>query len=229
MLNCARLGLVALAAAALGCRPYVSGNGVLGTRPCLVAAFSRVSVGLGIDARITVSDPEQPVSCVLSGDENLVENFAFSTTNGQLEVAAGGLDSFDRILPLTLVISTPELLGVEAHDDLSKTAWHADVRVAGAKAQDFDATATGATQITLAAATGFTGATLTATLADQAKLFADAYPVGAATVAMSGRSQAQVASSGPVTGTATDASTLAIEGGGTCQVSLSGAASCTAP
>jgi Putative auto-transporter adhesin, head GIN domain len=217
--------LLSLALGLAACHPHVSGNGVYLEADCGVESFNAVKLDLGVQATIEVRPLAQGVTCVIAGDANLIPNIHFSTPGGVLQFT--GAPDFDRILPLTLRITTPALSGVEASD---------------AGASDGDSTTVGVTSAATLALTvvghdrsaisvagpGAPAGTESVTLSESASYFGFDYPVAGASVALSGHGRAEVQSTGDVTGSAKDSSVVVVGGAGACAVATSGAATCTA-
>jgi hypothetical protein len=215
------LGLAALSLLALAaCQPHVSGNGVLGQVACDAGLFDTARVSLGVTATLTVDPTSTGSTCVLSGDENLIQHIQVTSAGGVVETKTE-LASFDRVLPLELRITTPVLVKVETQP--GKSGETTRVVVKGAATQDFTVVEQGPSSVWLS---GAGGSTLTAQLSAASMLDASAYLVGSAQATLTGGSSLHVETAGAVSGSAADKSTILVHGGGTCGVTLTTDAAC---
>ena len=217
MTRSARSGLVALALlACTACNPTVMGNGVFAERTFEIDAFDRLDVGYGFTVSVTAGAATRAL--VISGDENIVNQYlAVGVTNSTLRI--DHTVDFIRVHAISVHLDAPELVAVTAREGTRMTA-------EGVSAPAFAVTASEASEVTLSGAPG-AGATLAATLDTGATLDARGYPVAGAAVALTSHSTAALACTGPVTGQASGASTVTVQGGGTCGVTLTDSA-CTA-
>jgi len=219
----APLGLaLPLALGLAACHPHVSGNGVYLEADCGVRSFNAVKLDLGIEATIEVHPLAQGVTCVLSGDANLIPNIHLGAPGGVLQVTDA--PHFDRILPLKLQITTPALSRVEASDAGAADGDSTDVIVSSA-ATDVLAVVGHDRSVITVAGPGAPGGTESIELSESAYYFGFDYPVTSATVALSGHGRAEVQATGEVTGSAQGSGAVLVEGGGTCAVTP--AAACT--
>jgi len=215
---------LALATGLAGCRPHVSGNGVLLKADCNAGTFDAVKLGLGLDATITVDPLASGVTCVLSGDANLVPNITMTAPGGVLQ--ASDAPDFDRILPLKLVITAPALHAVEASDAGAPEGDSTRVTVGNAATQALTVAGHDGAQITVTGP-GAAGGTATVTLGQSAIFFGFGYPVASASVALTDQGHAQLEVAGAVSGSASGQSAVELQGSGTCAVTLAGAATCS--
>jgi len=211
-----RLGLAALLVlACTACNPHVFGNGEYATRTFPVEAFDSLEVEYGYTALVEISNV--PRSLQISGDENVVsEHVTVEVVDSTLRI--GHSVDFTPIHAVTISIQTPVLVAVRAREG-------SRVTVMGANAAAFGVHASESSDVILSGAPG-AGAALTAALDTGASLDAHAFPVASAAVTLTDHSDAKLHCSGPVTGSASGASSIRVEGGGTCEVALT-ASTCT--
>ncbi|HET9551458.1 MAG TPA: DUF2807 domain-containing protein [Anaeromyxobacteraceae bacterium] len=217
------IGLAALSLLALAaCEPHVSGNGVLGQAGCDAGLFDTAKIGLGMTATLTVDATKSASTCVISGDENLIQHIQVLHTGNTVETHTD-LASFDHVLPLELRITTPVLVKVETQP--GKSGETTRVVVNGAATQDFTVVEQGPSSVWLS---GAGGSTLTADLSAGSMLDARDYLVGSAQVALTGGSSLHVETAGAITGSAADNSVILVHGGGSCSVTRTNGATCGA-
>lgn len=215
------IGLAALSLLALAaCEPHVSGNGVLGQAACDAGLFDTAKIDLGMTATLTVDATKTASTCVISGDENLIQHIQVLNIGGTVETRTE-LSSFDHLLPLELRITTPVLVRVETQP--GKSGETTRVVVKGAATTDFTVVEQGPSMVWLS---GAGGSTLNATLSAGAMLDARDYLVGSAQVTLAGASSLHVETAGSVAGTAADKSSILVHAGGTCGVTLTTGATC---
>lgn len=111
---------------------FVRGSGRLGTTARTLAAFERVVVGVPASVRV-VMGPDSSIS--LQGDDNLLDLLTTRVDGDVLYLAAER--SFAPQLPLTIVLTTPALTGLEqrASGDVkleNVRSRHLELRLAGA-------------------------------------------------------------------------------------------------
>jgi Putative auto-transporter adhesin, head GIN domain len=215
---------IALALTLGACHPHVSGNGVYAEADCGVGSFNAVKLDLGLQATVEVRPLATGVTCVFSGDANLVPNIKFIAPNGVLQISDP--PHFDRILPLTLRITTQALTSVEASDAGAADGDSTTVAVTAAATDALTVVGHDRSQIAVFGP-GAPGGTETVDLSEAAIYFGFGYPVAGGSVALAGRARAEVRSSADVTGTIRDSSTLLLEGGASCaSLAVAGAATC---
>jgi hypothetical protein len=216
-----RTGLAALVVlACTACNPVVMGNGVFATRTFEVDAFDRLEVEYGFTVNVVAG--RSPRALEISGDENIVFQYLdVRVVDSTLHI--GRTQAFDRIHAISVHLDAPELVALTAREE-------SRVAVTGASSATFDVQASEGSVVVLSGDPP-DGAALAATLDTGAALDARAYPVASAAVSLASHSEARLTCGGPVTGSASGRSTVSVQGGGTCQVALSGSPSdsiCTA-
>jgi hypothetical protein len=211
---------IGLAVALGACSPHVYGNGVYAEKAFDVPAFDRLSVGLNVQATVVSGAAARAVR--LSGDENIVLQYArLEVVGSTLTLSAS--ETISPIHPLKLTISVPELTWVEAIEGSS-------VRVSGLTgptAAAFGVHAVEGSEVILSG-TPPAGAALTLDLDTGASVDASGYQVASAALTLAAHAEALVDCTGPVTGTASGGSTVAVSGGGSCGLSLADTATCSA-
>ncbi len=209
-----RFGAVALAAlAVLGCRPYVEGNCVNGSRTVtLTQGFEGVRVQTGLQANVTAGAAQPKL--VISGDQNLLDyvhyavepdpgNVPASVLRLWMEVPGG---DFGVCIPPAVAVDAGVLTFVGAEGD-------SHVAASGLAAQTLAVDASGLSDVTVA---GTGGGRLQVT-ADHAFVHAASYPVSdGAAVTLTSSALAEVHADGPVTGSVAAGCTLTNNGAGTC-------------
>jgi hypothetical protein len=199
--------LIALALAPVtGCESYVHGNGVFGEDTRSVPAFDGVSIGLGIVATVRAGATERSVT--LSGDQNVLQYIDTEVSDGVLKTSLSGIDGFDSVHQVQLVIATPELVSVKAWGD-------SNVNATSIGAASFTAVASEGSVVTLAADAAV-ATTLTLTASGTSTITSVDYEAQDATVTLSGGSHADVFVTGTVGGSLSDGSTVTVHGGGSC-------------
>jgi len=209
-------GPVALAAAAAlalvaGCDPYVKGNGVYTEEYRAKPEFQGVRVENGIQIVATSGVALQPVK--VTGDANVVElietdvepQLVGTTTEIRVlhvHVRVG----YDAIITPQVVVSVPSFTYVRARDA-------SPVQVNQAAAPTFSVDASDTAVVTI---TGPGGDAIDATLGGGSLLEATEYLTTSAHVDLAGHATAKLRSSGPVTGTVANDSTLINFGTGHC-------------
>jgi len=209
-------GPVALAAAAAlvlvaGCDPYVKGNGVYTEEYRAKPEFQGVRVENGIQIVATSGVALQPVK--VTGDANVVElietdvepQLVGTTTEIRVlhvHVRVG----YDAIITPQVVVSVPSFTYVRARDA-------SPVQVHQAAAPTFSVDASDTAAVTIS---GTGGDAIDATLGGESLLEATEYLTSVARVDLSGSATAKLNSSGAVTGTAANDSTLINVGAGLC-------------
>jgi len=191
-------GPIALAAAAalalaIGCDPFVPGNGVYATQYRVKPEFQGVRVEDGVQLVATAGVALAPVKVI--GDANLlekirtdVEPLLVGTTEIQvLHVQVDG--QIDPVIAPQVVVSVPSFKYVEASDTSAVTV------------------------------TGSGGDALAVKLRGGALLDATGYATAGADVDLEGNAIAKLRASGPVTGSVLDHATL--ENFGPCTVTTS--------
>jgi hypothetical protein len=212
----APLALAALAA--LGCDPYVHGDGVYREQPRDAAPFHAISLTDGLSATVTAGSSVQALT--VSGDENVLQYVDTSVVNGVL-VAKMNASGYDSTHPIRVVATVPaidSLAAAAASTIVAKGVAAPNLAVDGADGSIVQVSgpgggASGALQVGLRGG-GHGGAHLDAT----------GYPAHTASVELAGGSHAALAVDGTVSGTAADASV--VTGAGSCAVTLSGGSTC---
>jgi hypothetical protein len=189
-----------------GCESYVHGNGVFGEDTRSVPAFDGVSIGLGIVATVRAGATDRSVT--LSGDENVLQYIETDVSDGVLKTSLSGIDGYDTVHQVQLVIATPELVYVKAWGDSNVTA-------TSIEAASFTAIASEGSSVTLASDSAV-ATTLALTGSGTSTISAVDYEALDATVILSGGSHAAVFVSGTVAGSLSEGSTVAVYGGGSC-------------
>lgn len=193
---------------ATACEPFVEGNGNLARRTREVPAFDEVRVesAIGVDVLAGVER-----SVVVQGDENVLQHVVTEVTPGTHVLVVRSGFAFDSTNPVRAEIGVPTLRGLAAVDRATATA-HG---VAGV--ERFVVEALDGAVVTLS---GSGGTSLSAHLASglhgTSRLLARDYPVVTAALVVEGGARAELDVSERVTGTATG--TVAVEGGGACEV-----------
>jgi hypothetical protein len=193
--------------ASAGCSPYAHGNGVYGQETRTVPIFDGVSIGPKIVCTVRAGAAETSVT--ISGDENVLQYIKTEVIGGVLTTRLSGIDDFQSDHQVQLVVATPLLKSVDAHDG---------ARIVASSIVDkatFTATASKGSTVTLAGDTSVVAATLVVSASDTSAIDALAYPTVDATIDLSTAS-ASVHATGTVTGTIAGNSTLDIQGGATC-------------
>lgn len=223
----ARLAALAALAALCACTSEVVGDGVSASREITVAPFHGVSVDDGITANVAFGAAQQ---VILSGDENVIHDFISVAVDsaGILAAHKTGADRVTSGTPLVLDVTLP---GGATFDRVS-AAGHGAVNVYGARTAGLAVSATDA-KVTLAGGGSSTALTATVTTTDptalsKATLTAIQHAVDSADVTATDANVflTLAASTGSVTGTASGASTIDVCGSTTCDVQVSGGATC---
>jgi hypothetical protein len=211
-----RTGLAALLLlAGAACHPEVIGNGQFVVRSFDEPGFDRVEVGYGFTASVQVGGAVQLVQ--ISGDENIVDDhLSVEVSDGALRIT--NKDEFTPTHAVMVHVDVPALVAVTARQA-------AAVTVSGVSAAAFEVEASEAGLVTVSGAPAGAAA-LTATLQSGGVLDARSFPVASADLTLGALSAARLSCSGPVTGAAAGASSVAVSGGGTCALALSGGATC---
>ncbi len=216
---------LALAAAGLGCTPYVQGNGVFGEEQRTTKAFLGVQVEDGIVANVAVGTPQ---SVLVSGDANVVQEVA---TEVVPDAATGFtvlrvhmmVSQWSSVHPLRVDAVTPELRLLRASGESS-------VAATGVAATTFTVDGTEDAVLRLS---GPGGGDLAVTLAGEhvgSLLDASAYPVATAHVDVSSRSRAELDATSQVDGTVTADASVHNADPSVCQLTdPTGAAASCAP
>jgi hypothetical protein len=199
--------LIALALVpAAGCESFVHGNGVFGEDTRGASAFDGVSIGLGIVATVRAGATDRSVT--LSGDQNVLQYIETEVSDGVLRTSLSGIDGFDSVHQVQLVIATPELVLVRAWGDARVTA-------TGIDADSFTVVASEGSSVSLASDS--TVATTQAfTASGTSTISSIDYEALDASVTLSGGSHADVFVTGAVSGALSEGSTVTVYGGGTC-------------
>ncbi len=192
--------LAAAAAAlalALGCNPYVQGNGVYNEETRTVnGPFVGIHIQDGVSAYITSGGAQ---SVKVSGDANLVpyidtileSEMVGTTSTPVLHVWVDLSGGYSSTIPPQVAVSVPSFSYVRAEGS-------SPVQVKQASASVFTVKEKDSARVELIGTGGLD--LIDATLTDDASLDATAYPTGGASVDLSGRSTAKLHSNGPVTG-----------------------------
>jgi hypothetical protein len=189
-----------------GCESYVHGNGVFGEDTRTVPAFDGVSIGLGIVATVRAGATDRSVT--LSGDENILQYIETEVSDGVLKTSLSGIDGFDSVHQVQLVIAAPELVLVKAWGD-------SNVTVTSIDAASFTVVASEGSDVTLAS-DSVVATTLTLSGSGTSTISSVGYPALDAAVTLSGGSHADVTVTGTVNGSLSEGSTVAVHGGGSC-------------
>lgn len=189
-----------------GCESYVHGNGVFGEDTRSVPAFDGVSIGLGIVATVRAGATDRSVT--LSGDQNVLQYIDTEVSDGVLKTSLSGIDGFDSVHQIQLVIATPELVLVKAWGDSNVTATSID-------AASFTAVVSEGSEVTLSS-DSVVATHLTLTASGTSTVSSVGYEALDATVNLSGGSHADVLVTGTVAGSLSEGSTVTVHGGGSC-------------
>jgi hypothetical protein len=192
--------------ASTGCESFVHGNGQFGEEARSVGAFDGVSVGLGIVATVQVGPAARAVT--ISGDTNVLQYIELEVKDGVLRTELSGIDGFDSINQVQLVVATPQLVLARAWGD-------ADVTVTDADAAAFTVSASEGSRVSLAAKSGATPTALTVTASGTSAVDAKNFTVVDAEVTLSS-STADVKVTGTLSGEISQGSSLNVSGGATC-------------
>jgi hypothetical protein len=202
-----------------GCESYVHGNGVFGVETRTVPAFDGVAIGLqgGIAATVTAGSTDRAVT--ISGDQNVLQYIDTRVVDGVLETELSGIDRFDSIHQVQLVVKAPTLVHAQA--------WAgASIDVTAIDATSFTVSAAEGSAVTIAAAAGVVGTSLALSASGSSTVDATGYPALAATASLSGGSVADVWVTGAVVGSVTGNSALTVHGGGSCSLTPAAGSSC---
>jgi hypothetical protein len=193
-----------------GCESTVHGNGVFGVDTRSVPAFDGVSIGLGIVATVRAGATDRSVT--ISGDQNVLQYIKTDVADGVLTTVLSGVDSFDSVHQIQLVVATPTLVLADAWGSEGNT----DVAVTSIDAASFTVSASEGSVISIAAVDSTLRTNLSLTASGTSTIDAIGYPVADATSTLSGGSSAEVTVTGTVDGALSEGSTLSVYGGGTC-------------
>jgi hypothetical protein len=200
-----RLAMLALAAVALACDPYVQGNGVYREVERTPGPFAGVHVEDGIEATATVSDGAATTVRV-SGDANVLDYV--ETEVQRVDVGGESVDvlhvsvdepsgGYAPTIPIRAVILMPALRYLDARE-------FSRIEARDVAAPALVVGAAGGSEVEVK---GPGGTTLRATLAD-ANGDLGGWPVQDAVVMLTGRSMLDLSASGALSGEAHDTSTL---------------------
>jgi len=203
--------------AASGCESFVQGNGDFGEDTRSVPAFDGVSIGLGIVATVRAGATARSVT--ISGDQNVLQYIETNVVDGVLKTELAGIDGFDSVNQVQLVVATPELVLVRAWGD-------ADVDVTAIDADSFTVSAREGSSVALAGAESFVASQLILSASGTSTIDAVAFQALDAEATLSGGSRAELHVTGTVSGSVSEGSTLTVHGGGTCAVTVAPGAAC---
>jgi hypothetical protein len=192
--------------ASTGCEAFVHGNGEYGEETRSVGAFDGVSVGLGIVGRVQVGAPTRSVT--ISGDTNVLQYIELKVVDGVLRTSLSGIDGFESVNQVQLVVATPQLVLARAWGD-------ADLTLTDVDAAAFTVGASEGSSVALAAKSGATPTDLTLTATGTSAIDAQDFPVSNAAVTLSS-SIATVTVTGALSGELSQGSSLVVYGGATC-------------
>ncbi len=199
-----------------GCGNYF-GSGTPASTTHTVGAFSGISIEGGLmDATVTIG-AQQPIE--IRGDDNLVPLIQTTVEGGILKVNVSDGPIYPK-LPLTVKISTPTLVSVNASGAATVASLgvgaqdHMDITASGGSSVTLNDLTTGAVTLNLSGGSPVTltgsGTTMNATMSGS--LSAKDFPVQTATVDLSGSSTGDITVTDSVSGDVSGTSTLRVYG-----------------
>ena len=200
------------------CEPFVEGNGRLRLETRTVPAFEGVHVESGIAVEVHAHAAETKL--VVSGDENVLQHVQTDVRpdHGRQVLFVRSTAAFGSTNPVRADISVPSLRYLAALDRATAIASGVEgadrFEVEGVDGATLRLSGSGGTSLEVHLAGGSHGGS---------RLEASDYPVATASVDLGAGSTAALDASERVTGTASGAGAVQIQGGGSCEVTPSSA------